>query len=199
MRRRPIYNLHSNSSDFCSAAAALLLLLLLLLYFQSSIATWLRAKSKSHAPHCVCGGTSHLILLLHVGEHALTKLDICGNRCDTAAAIAATATWLRCCFVYVISVVISVAAAVVVVAAAAIYAAAVVGIIIIIIIGILNAHQSHKLGCHFAIRVLREMSIAPFVGRVFALLRAPKKLTLLLLLRISIGVDNARIIVFWQL
>lgn len=121
------------SSEFCIAATA-----------SSSITAWLGAKSKSHAPHCVCGGTSHLILLFHVGEHALSDLDICGHGCDTAATVAAT--WFSRWFDYVVSV------AAVVVNAAVSHAAVVVNICR----GIFNAHQSHKLGCHFAVGVLRK-------------------------------------------
>lgn len=64
---------------------------------------------------------------------------------------------------------------------------------------ILNAHEPHKLGGHLAIRVLGEVCIAPLVGRVLALLGAPDQLALLLLLRIAIGIDDTRIIVFGQL
>lgn len=64
---------------------------------------------------------------------------------------------------------------------------------------ILNAHEPHKLGGHLAIRVLGEVCVAPLVCRVLALLGAPDQLALLLLLRIAIGIDDTRIIVFGQL
>lgn len=56
----------------------------------ASIASRLRAKAESNAPHGVRGGAGHLVLLLHGGEHALPQLHVGGHRSPTAA-IAATA------------------------------------------------------------------------------------------------------------